>query len=452
MLSSNQKRRLTSVQIIVFFYVGLILSSSFLLLLPFFHNPGAHLTFIDSLFTAASAISVTGLTVITIHEVFNEWGILFLTLLFQVGGIGIMTLGTFFWLLMGQKIGLEHRMWIATDHNRPTLSGLVDLMRNILVIAIMIELVGTILLGTHFMLAGYYTDWYSAYYHGYFAAVSSFTNAGFDLYGNSMMDFTHDYVFQSLVMLLIICGAIGFPVLVELRTYLSYKRAKMRFTFSLFTKITTLTFFSLIIIGAVLLFLFEHSKSFAGKTWVETLFFSLFHSVSSRSGGLATMDISLLSTPSLLMLSAMMFIGASPSSVGGGIRTTTFFVLVATVFANMRGFKNVKVFGRELVEDDIMRSFVVFFIAIIMVFTAVILLVWLEDLPFQHILFEVCSAFGTTGLSTGITSNLSAAGKVILIVTMVIGRIGIINLLLFLKRKDRMMRYRHPKERVIIGQ
>ena len=164
------------------------------------------------------------------------------------------------------------------------------------------------------------------------------------------------------------------------------------------------------------------------------------------------MDISLLSTPSLLMLSGMMFIGASPSSVGGGIRTTTFFVLVATVFANMRGFKDVKVFGRELVEDDIMRSFVVFFIAIIMVFTAVILLVWLEDLPFQHILFEVCSAFGTTGLSTGITANMSAAGKIILIVTMVIGRIGIINLLLFLKRKDRMMRYRHPKERVIIGQ
>ncbi|MFS0556260.1 TrkH family potassium uptake protein [Brevibacillus sp. 179-C9.3 HS] len=452
MLSSNQKRRLTSVQIIVFAYVGLILISAFLLSLPFFHLPGVSLSFIDSLFTAASAISVTGLTVIAIHEVFNQWGILFLTLLFQVGGVGIMTLGTFIWILMGQKIGLEQRIWIATDHNRSTLSGLVDLMRNILVIALLIELVGTILLGSHFIYAGYYDDWYTAFYHGYFASVSAFTNAGFDLHGNSMLDFTHDYVFQTIVMILIICGAIGFPVLVELRTYFSYRRAKVRFTFSLFTKITTLTFFSLIAIGAILFFVYERDRFLADKTWHEMLFYSLFHSVSSRSGGLATMDISLLSTTTLIMLSGMMFIGASPSSVGGGIRTTTFFVLIATVFANMRGYKEVKVFGRELVDEDIQRSFIVFFIAIILVFTAVMLLVWLEDLPFQHVLFEVCSAFGTTGLSTGITAQMGIGGKLILIITMMIGRIGIINLLLFLKRKDRIVRYHYPKERIIIGQ
>lgn len=452
MLTSSQKRRLTSVQIIVFFYVGLILVSSVLLCLPIFHKPGVSLSYIDSLFTATSAISVTGLTVITVHEVFNQWGILFLTLLFQVGGIGIMTLGTFFWLLLGHKIGLEQRIWIATDHNRATLSGLVDLMRNILAIAIMIELAGTVLLGAHFLIAGYYSDWYTAFYHGYFASVSAFTNAGFDLYGNSMLGFTHDYIFQSIVMILIICGAIGFPVLVELRTYLSYRRAKLRFTFSLFTKITTLTFFSLIVAGAVLIYLFERHAFFQGQTWDQILFYSLFHSVSSRSGGLATMDISLLSTPTLIMLSGMMFIGASPSSVGGGIRTTTFFVLIATVFANMRGYKDVKVFGRELVEEDIMKSFTVFFVAVILVFSAVILLVWMEDLPFQHVLFEVCSAFGTTGLSTGITSNLGAGGKIILIITMVVGRIGIINLLLFLKRKEQIVRYHHPKERVIIGQ
>lgn len=452
MLSSIQKRRLTSVQIIVIYYVGLILVSSFLLTLPFFHNPGVELPFIDALFTAASAISVTGLTVITIHEVFNQWGILFLTLLFQVGGIGIMTLGTFVWLLLGQKIGLEQRIWIATDHNRSTLSGLVDLMRNILVLAIMIELVGTILLGSHFLIAGYYEDWYTAYYYGYFASVSAFTNAGFDLYGNSMLDFTHDYVFQTIVMILIICGAIGFPVLVELRSYLAYRRAKQRFTFSLFTKITTLTFFSLVFLGALLIFLFERDAFFRDKTWHETLFYSLFHSISSRSGGLSTMDISLLSTPSLIMLSGMMFIGASPSSVGGGIRTTTFFILIANVFASMRGYKTVRVFGRELVEEDVSRSFVVFFVATMMVFTAVMLLVWLEALPFQHVLFEVCSAFGTTGLSTGITAQMGTAGKLILIVTMMIGRIGIINLLLFLKRNDRIMRYHYPKERVIIGQ
>jgi Trk-type K+ transport system membrane component len=450
--SSNQKRKLTSVQIIVFFYVGLILLSSLLLWLPIFHKPGVSISYIDAIFTSASAISVTGLTAITVHEIFNDWGILFLTLLFQIGGIGIMTLGTFFWMLMGQKIGLEQRIWIATDHNRSTLAGLVSLMRNILVLALIIELIGTILLGTHFLVSGYYDDWYRAYFHGFFASISAFTNAGFDLHGNSMQSFTHDYIYQSIVMLLIVCGAIGFPVLVEIRTYLAYRRAKMRFTFSLFTKVTTLTFFSLVVVGALFIFFFERTGILQGMSWHEMLFASLFHSISSRSGGLATLDVSLFGTSTLLMLASLMFIGASPSSVGGGIRTTTFFVLVATVITHMRGYKDVKVFGRELVQEDIMRSFLVFFVAITLVFTAVVLLVWLEELPFQHVLFEVCSAFGTTGLSTGITAEMGAPGKVILIVMMIIGRIGIINLLLFLKRNDRIVRYSYPKERLIIGQ
>lgn len=451
MVSAN-KRRLTSVQIIVFFYIGLILFSSILLYTPLFLQPGVQVSYIDSLFTAASAISVTGLTVLSIHEVYNEAGILYLTLLFQVGGIGIMTLGTFFWLLMGQKIGLEQRIWIATDHNRSTLSGLVSLMRTILVLAILIELIGTLLLAMLFLVNGYESNWLDALYYGFFASVSAFTNAGFDLYGNSLQGFAHDYLVQLIVMLLIICGAIGFPVLVELRTYFAYRRAKMRFTFSLFTKVTTVTFFSLVGLGALLFFLFERDALLQQMSWHEGLFYSLFHSVTSRSGGLTTLDVGLFSTPTLVMLAGMMFIGASPSSVGGGIRTTTFFVIIATVFAHMRGFKDVKVFGRELVDEDIMRSFLVFFVAVFLIFTSAMLIVWLEDLPFHQVLFEVCSAFGTTGLSVGITAEMGPAGKLTLILLMVIGRVGIINLLLFLKRHDQVVRYHHPKERIMIGQ
>ncbi|MGC5324713.1 TrkH family potassium uptake protein [Brevibacillus sp. SYSU BS000544] len=452
MLLSHKKYRFSSVQIIVFFYVSTVLLSALLLMLPIFHNPGVSLSFIDALFTASSAISVTGLSVITIHEVFNQYGIILLTLLFQVGGIGIMTMGTFLWMMLGWQIGLEQRKWIATDHNRPTLAGLVELMRNILMLTLFIEMIGTLLLGSYLLWAGYHEEWNTAFYHGYFISISAFTNAGFDLYGNSLHNFAHDYFFQIINMTLIICGAIGFPVLIEVNNYLDSRRRKQRFTFSLFTKITTLTFFSLVAIGAIFLFIFERDAFLQDKSWHESLFYSLFQSVSSRSGGLATMDISLLSLPSAIMLSAMMFIGASPSSVGGGIRTTTFFVLIATVFSNMRGHKQVKVFGRELVEDDIMRSFVVFFVAICLVFTAAMLLVWMEDLPFHHILFEVCSAFGTTGLSMGITQELGVWGKLILVIMMVIGRIGIINLLLLLKRDDQTVRYKYPKERIIIGQ
>ncbi|WP_019122605.1 TrkH family potassium uptake protein [Brevibacillus massiliensis] len=452
MAFSSKRRRLSSVQIIVLFYIITVLIATVLLWMPVFHRPGVTISFIDALFTASSAVSVTGLTVVTIHEVFNHAGILLISLLLQIGGIGIMTLGTFFWLVFRQKIGLEQRKWIATDHNRPTLAGLVDLMRNILLLAIFIELAGTILLGSYFLWAGYHDNWYSAYYHGFFASVSAFTNAGFDIYGSSLMGFSRDYVFQIINMLLIVCGAIGFPVLIEVRSYLAHRRMRQRFHFSLYTKITTITYFSLAMAGAVFFYLFEHGAFLQGKPWHEALFYSLFQSVSSRSAGLTTMDIGSLSNPTLVMLSVLMFIGASPSSVGGGIRTTTFFVLLATVLNYMRGHQSVKVFGRELVEDDIKRAFMVFFVAITLVFTAIIMLLWIEELPVQHIVYEVCSAFGTTGSSMGITSALSTPGKLILIITMLIGRIGIINLLLLLKRDERVIRYHYPKERIIIGQ
>ncbi|MCQ6559050.1 TrkH family potassium uptake protein [Paenibacillus mendelii] len=430
-------------------YILTTFLAAVLLRLPIFHKPGVSLSFIDSLFTAASSVSVTGLSVVTVHEVFNNGGIVLLTVLFQIGGIGIMTLSTLFWLLFGQRIGLEQRMVIATDHNRPGLSGLVQLMRSILMIALIIELIGTVLLGTYTWLAGYHDHWYTAYFNSFFTSVSAFTNAGFFLQSDSMISYANDYIYQVIVMFLIISGAIGFPVLLELKRRLVNR--KQRQHFSLFTKITTLTFAVLIVVGALLFYVFEQGRFLQDKSWHESFFYALFHSVSSRSGGLSTMDISLLSTSTMMMLSGLMFIGASPSSVGGGIRTTTFFVLVAAVFAYMRGYKEVKVFGRELEEDDIKRAFIVFFAAIGLIFTSVLLLTAFEDIPFERLLFEVCSAFGTTGLSAGITETLGTASKIVLIITMIIGRIGLVNLLL-LKKDDQPVRIRYPKEHVIVGQ
>jgi len=436
---------------IVFFYLGMIFLATLLLMLPVFHNPGVSLSWIDSLFTAASAISVTGLSVIQIHHIFNQWGIFFLTVLFQIGGIGIMTLGAFVWVVLGQKIGLEQRKRIAADNNRQTLAGLVSLIINVLLLTLFIELIGTILLGIYFILAGYHPEWYTAFYYAYFVSVSAFTNAGFDIYGNSLINFAQDYFVQIVNMILITCGAIGFPVLIELQSYFNHRRNKMKFSFSLFTKITTTTFFTLVAGGTLLFYLFERDLFLQDKSWHESFFYALFHSVSSRSGGLVTMDLTLLSAPTMVLLSGFMFIGASPNSVGGGIRTTTFFVLVTTMFAYMRGHKRVKVFRKELVDEDINRSFMVFFFSICLVFIAVILFIWIEGLPFERVLFEICSAFGTTGLSSGITAESGTAGKLILISMMIVGRIGIINLLLFAKKEGRPSSIAYPKERLIIG-
>lgn len=447
----DKKKKRNAVQFIVFLYLGIVAVATLLLKLPVFHLPGTSLSWIDALFTAASAISVTGLSVIQIHHIFNQWGIFFLTLLFQIGGIGIMTMSAFVLVLLGQKIGLEQRKWIAVDNNRPTLAGLVNLIINVLLLTLFIELVGTIFLGMYFILSGFEREWYTAFFKGYFISVSAFTNAGFDIYGNSLAIFAQDYFVQIVNMILITCGAIGFPVLMEVQSYLIHRKNKMRFTFSLFTKITTLTFFLLVLAGTAFFYLFERELFLQDKSWHESFFYALFHSVSSRSGGLSTMDVSLWSAPTMALFSAFMFIGASPNSVGGGIRTTTFFVLVVTMFAFMRGQKRVKVFGRELMQEDMYRSFVVFFFSISLVFTAVILLLWCEGLPLQYVLFEVCSAFGTTGLSAGITPDMGPGGKLILIVTMIIGRIGIVNLLLFAKKEGRTSSVAYPQERLIIG-
>lgn len=443
--------RLNSFQILVTFYLMLAAISSVILWLPFLHNEGIKITFIDAVFTAVSAISVTGLSVINIHEVFNPFGILALLVMLQVGGVGIMTMGTFIWIFMGKKIGLKERQWIAIDQNLSTLAGLVQLMKNILLLSLIIEGIGTLLLMICFMFQGYYETWYESFYYALFAAVSAYTNAGFDIFGDSLFGFAHDYFVQSVNIVLIIFGAIGFPVLLECIQYLNSKRLKKRYQFSLFTKITTLSFFSLLIIGAFVFYFLERNHFLADKTWLEAFFYSLFNSVTTRSGGLATMDVNQLTEPNQLFLSLLMFIGSSPSSTGGGIRTTTLFVVLLVVLTFIRGDDEVRIFRRSLHQDDITKSFVVIIMALLLVFVSVIVLKTIEPFSLTAIVFEICSAFGTCGLSMGITPFLSLSGKILVICLMFIGRIGIINFLYLMSLRKEKRNYHYSKERILIG-
>lgn len=442
--------RLTSVQIIVLTYLGAALLGTFLLYLPIFHEEGVELSLIDAMFTAVSAISVTGLTVVNTAETFNLAGTILLAIFIQFGGIGIMTLGAFFWILMGRKIGIRERRLIMIDHNRTDLSGLVKLMKIVLQMAFVIELIGGLILGTY--LLKYYDTWYQAYYYGFFHALTAYTNAGFDIFGNSLMNFSNDYFFQTVIMVLIILGAIGFPVLIEIREYFTTKN-KRSFRFSLYTKLTTSTFFILLLLGAVGIFLLEKNLYFADMSWHEKLYYSLFNSVTARNAGLSTMDISLFSTQTLFFISILMVIGASPSSVGGGIRTTTFAVVILTLFTYARGNREVTIFKRRLDQEDILKSFVVFSAASILVGLGIIMLDVFEQgrHSLTQIIFEISSAFGTTGLSTGITSSLSDAGKILTSVLMFIGRIGLLSLLFVFKKEGPKAKVAHPTERIIIG-
>ena len=240
-----------------------------------------------------------------------------------------------------------------------------------------------------------------------------------------------------------------FPVLIEVKDFLLSKERK--FSFSLFTKLTSVTFFLLVIGGAIGIFAMEARFAFSGKSWHEVFFFSLFQSTTTRSGGLATIDISQFTHTTILFMCMLMFIGASPSSVGGGIRTTTFALNLLALFHFARGNKSVKVFKRELHQADLMKSLIVTLMAVILVFVSTLILTVTEKHSLLELLFEVCSAFGTTGLSMGITPDLSTIGKSVIILLMFIGRIGIVTLLYLFGRKEIEANYHYPKERIIIG-
>ena len=446
-----KKFNISPVQLIVLSYVVGIIVAMILLALPVSLKEGVRLSFFDTLFTAVSAISVTGLTVVNTAETFTPFGVFVLMLVLQVGGIGLMTLGTFVYVLLGRNIGLSHRKLIMIDQNRNNLMGLVQTIKLVFGFALAIEVIGGFIFGTYFWITGFSNVWYEAYYFGFFHSLSAYTNAGFDIFGDSMYRFSTDYFVQTLTMVLIILGALGFPVLIEIRAKLSGKFPNFRF--SLFTKLTTVTFAILVIVGALSFFLLERKLFLAELPWHEKLFHALFYSVTPRSGGLATLDVNLFSTPTLFMLSILMFIGASPSSVGGGVRTTTFAVVLLTIHSFARGKQEVRLFNRRLADQDIMKSFVVFSTAIMLTILSIIILESSESakISFVAIIFEVCSAFGSSGLSLGITPDLSSLGKCIISFLMFLGRVGVLTFLLFTVTSKMAPNIHYPEERVLIG-
>ncbi|MGM0902502.1 MAG: TrkH family potassium uptake protein [Bacillota bacterium] len=440
--------RLTPAQMIVVYYSMAVLVSVSLLSLPLAIQKGVSFTFMDALFVAVSAVSVTGLTTVNISETFTTAGSYILMFVFQFGGIGIMALGTFFWLIIGKKIGLKERQLIMADQNQTGLSGMVKMLKGILLIITIIELFGALLLGTHFL--NYYPTWQEAFMHGLFLSVSATTNAGFDITGASMIPYANDYFVQIVTVMLMTLGAIGFPVLMEIKEYF-IQRNNHLFRFSLFTKITTVTFLGLLIFGTFIILLLEHNHFLAGKTWHQSFFYALFQSAATRSGGLATLNINDLTESTLLVMSSLMFIGASPSSVGGGIRTTTFALNLLFLYHYARGNRSIKIFKRELTNEDVTKSLVVTTLAILICFTATVILRVTEEHELIAILFEVSSAFGTSGLSMGITPELSTIGKFVIIILMFIGRVGLVIFLLFIGGKGDKTQIHYPKEKVIIG-
>lgn len=442
------KKRVTPFQLLVTYYFLAIAISFLLLRIPGVHQQGVKVSYLDSLFTAVSAVSVTGLTTVNVAQTYSGFGHAMILIVLQFGAIGIMSIGTILWLLVGKKIGMRERQLIMIDHNQYNLSGVVQLIKEIVKILLVIEAFGAIVLSIHFR--HYYDTWEDSIVHGVFASVSATTNGGFDITGMSLQPFHLDYFVQFVTMILIMLGAIGFPVLIEVKTFLARKNPTFRF--SLFTKITTTTYGILFVVGTVVILILESFHSFKGMKWHEAFFSAMYHSVSTRSAGLTTYDVRTFSEATDIFMSVLMFIGASPSSVGGGIRTTTFAIAILFLITYANGRDEIQVFKREIHLTDVFRSFVVITLALFMVLVAtMILLITEQHATLTQIIFEITSAFGTCGMSLGITNNLSSVGKVVIMILMFVGRVGLISFLYSLGGKSNKLKFHYPKERVIIG-
>jgi Trk-type K+ transport system membrane component len=447
-------KNFTSIQIIVSYYVLMVVISYFLFCLPFFRETGSQVSFVDLFFLAVSTVSVTGLTTVDINSVFNNNGVILLEVLFQIGGLGIMMISTTFFLLSKRRITLKQRQLIMTDMNQPRLSGIVRLIRSTLKILVFFQICFGALFSIYFYFSGYYQHWHEAIFYGFYQAISAVTNSGFDITGDSIIQFANDSFFLIIIMFLIFVGGIGFPVLLEIREWLFHKKKKHQrsFRFSLFSKIALWSFVILFIAGTILIYLLEKDHFFVGmaegKRWIT----SMFYSITTRNAGLQINSLGDFQVTTLIIFSLLMFIGCSPSSVGGGVRTTTIAIIGLYLYAFLKSEDNINIFGRRIDKDDVRKSIVVFMLSLTMCFFSVLFLTATEDLPLISIIVEVASAFGTTGLSLGITADLTTVGKLMIALLMFIGRIGMLyTLMLFVPKETRDLGYEYPSEKIIIG-
>lgn len=436
-----------------FSYLFMILFGAFLLSLPFSIQSGQSLSWYDALFTAASALSVTGLSTIVVGEVFTKFGLVMLLFLIQFGGMGLTMMVALFWLLARKKIGFRERSMIMTDQNQFSRSGMVRFVRNVLIMVFLIELVGFILISHYLYFAGFF-GYGEALFQGLFLAISLTANAGFDIAPNadSFRMFASDFPMQLIGITLMFLGSVGYWVLAEFKEWLTALMHKEKYRFSYFVKLIFKLHVMFVLLGAVLIIAFESSNFLGDKNPIEAVFYALFMSMTTRNAGFSTMDVNDFMPFTRMLLMALMFIGASPNSFGGGIRTTSIVLVILSIKSFALGRFDVVVSRKRIKDETVYKAFVALSAGLFIVFTGSMVLSIIEPLPLESIAFEVTSAFGTTGLSMGITDQLHTLSKIILVIIMFIGRLGILALVMMFK-PDVVLKARHkyPEADVIVG-
>ena len=442
------KNKLTPNQILVLGYMVVTFLGAVLLSLPASSAKGAWQSFIDALFLSASGISTSGLSVVDISSYYSLFGQIILMGIFQIGGIGYMTLVILVSYLLGIKLSRKTSLIAKESLATQSYHMLGQFFVKVLVYTFTFELIGAVILGIFWMKE---FPFFQSLYLGIFHSVSAFCTAGFSLFPNSLMSYQTNLLVNLTINIISIIGGLGFFVLVDLYNYL-YKKYKKTIPrrLTLHTRLTLTVTLIVILTGSIVILLSE--KWSAGMSLNDKILEATFQSISaSTTDGYNSVDIGLMSSTSLTMLMILMFIGASPGSTGGGMKTTTLGTLIISVKSYLQGKTNVNLFKKELPENILIKAFTVFFLFVSIALIDIIILAETEKSSYVKVLFEIISALGNTGLSTGITGDLTFTGKIVLILTMFIGRVGPLTIgAAFIEREHKML-FKYPQEDLFIG-
>ena len=439
---------MSQTQVISLGFFIIITIGTLLLMLPFSSKSGQTTPFLDSLFTATSASCVTGLVTLDTFTHWSLFGQCVILVMIQLGGLGFMTIATFFVLLVNRRLGLRGREILSESISSFQLGGILGLAKKIVIITAALEFTGAALLMIRFCPQfGFWRGLYISLFH----SVSAFCNAGFDLLGRfgqygSFVPYYNDLLVNAVLIALIVIGGLGFLVWDDVMNH-GFRLRKYRLHSKVVLTATAILLFG----GALILFFTEANDACAGMSFCERVLTALFGSTTARTAGFNTIDIAKMSDGGKLTTIILMFIGGSPGSTAGGIKTTTVFTLLIYTFSYIRGNRTFGVYGRRLENDALHKAATVFFTNLMLMLIATLVIVSVDRLPLVDTLFETSSAVATVGMSTGITRDLSTVSRIAIILLMFCGRVGSLSFAGALAAKKEPPRVKDPVEKIIIG-
>lgn len=455
---------LNPAQLFIASFLGMIFLGTLLLMLPRATHEG--ISALDALFTATSAVCVTGLIVVDTGTYFTGLGQTIILILIQLGGLGIMTFASYFSYFFRGKSSYEHQIMLKDMTNSEKIGEVFSVLKKIILLTFAIEAVGAVLIFFSLQ-AGTVPGFIERAFFSIFHSISGFCNAGFSTLENSLYEpeFKFNYPLQLIILSLFIVGGIGFPILFNLYKYFTYyfknQYAKLKhpsnseytpWVINLNTRIVLVTTSVLLLVGTILFYLFEFNNTLEEHSWFGKIVVSLFGAATPRTAGFNSIDTSALNFSTIMIVFILMWIGASPGSTGGGIKTSTFALATINFLSLARGKDRVEVFRREISDLSIRRAFAIIALSLMVIGTSIFLIASFdEEKTLLSIAFESFSAYSTVGLSLGITPELSSASKMVIIFTMFIGRVSMLTILIALLRRVKYLNYKYPQEEILMN-